>query len=435
MHHLRSETRSKKLFAESQQVLVGGVDSPVRSFNGVGRSNPIFVSHARGSKLFDVDGNSYVDYVSSWGALILGSAFPAVVRAVKKASAKGLSFGAATRGETDLAVMIRERMPSLELMRFVSSGSEATMSAVRVARAFTKRSKIVKFEGCYHGHADGFLVKAGSGLATFSVADSAGVPSSIVSETLVANYNDISSVERIFEENPRDVAAIIVEPVAGNMGVIPPKPGFLQGLRQLCDEYGALLIFDEVITGFRVSNGGAQELFSVKPDLTCIGKVIGGGTNIAGYGGRSDIMRLVSPIGPVYQAGTLSGNPLAVSAGIATLSNLNRSIYHRLESSSSKLESSLRNSATSAGVHVTIQRVGSMIGLFFANDLKSIENYKSVSSCYREKYAKFFSSMLSSGIYLPPSPFETIFLSSAHSSQDLEKTRKAAVTAFGAVAR
>ncbi|MDG6994949.1 MAG: glutamate-1-semialdehyde 2,1-aminomutase [Nitrososphaerota archaeon] len=429
---MRSEARSKKLFAKSQRVLVGGVNSPVRSFNGVGRKNPIFISHARGSKIYDMDGNSYVDYVCSWGALILGSTHPAVVRAVKEASTKGLSFGAATSKETELAMMIRERMPSLELLRFVSSGTEATMSAIRVARAFTKRNRIVKFEGCYHGHADAFLVKAGSGLATFSVADSAGVPSSVISETMVARYNDLGSVERLLEASPKDIAAVIVEPVAGNMGVIPPNPGFLHGLRKLCDEYGALLIFDEVITGFRVSRGGAQELYSVKPDLTCIGKVIGGGTNIAGYGGRSDVMRLVSPSGPVYQAGTLSGNPIAVSAGIATLVRLTRPVYQKLERNSRELEKRLNSLLP--GVGTVIQRVGSMIGLFFVDGLKAIENYDHVYLCDRAKYAKFFSSMLESGIYFPPSAFETIFLSSAHSPQDIEETLKAARIAFGALA-
>ncbi|MDG6907375.1 MAG: glutamate-1-semialdehyde 2,1-aminomutase [Nitrososphaerota archaeon] len=428
---MRNETRSEKMFAEAQKILVGGVDSPVRSFSGVGRKNPVFVTRARGSKIYDVDGNRYIDYVCSWGALILGSAHPDVVAAVKKSAANGLSFGAATRGEVELALMIRERMPALELVRFVSSGTEATMSALRVARAFTNRTKILKFEGCYHGHADSFLVKAGSGLATFSVADSAGVPASIASETLVARYNDIRSVERILEANPRDVAAIIVEPVAGNMGVVPPVSGFLRGLRKLCDEFGCLLIFDEVITGFRVARGGAQELYSVKPDLTCIGKIIGGGTNIAGYGGRSDVMKLVSPIGPVYQAGTLSGNPLAVSAGISTLTNLTRSTYRKIENSSSKMESILRTCSSSAGVKLVVQRVTSMLGMFFIEEIDKIESYDQVARCDREKYAKFFSALLDSGIYFPPSPFETIFVSSAHSSQDLVRTRKAADSAFG----
>lgn len=418
------------MFKQAQTVLTGGVNSPVRSFKGVGKNNPLFISRAKGSKIFDEDGNSYIDYVCSWGASILGSAHPAVITAISNASKRGISFGAATKAETELAEMVKNRMPSLELMRFVSSGTEATMSSVRVARAFTKRSKIIKFEGCYHGHADCFLVRAGSGLATFSIADSAGIPNSCSSETLVARFNDIRSVEELFRLYPNSVACVIVEPIAGNMGVIPPEKGFLKELKRLCSKYGAVLIFDEVITGFRVSRGGAQQLYSVTPDLTCFGKVVGGGTNIAGYGGRSDIMKLVSPLGPVYQAGTLSGNPLSVAAGIATLENLRDSSYKRMERISMELEKGITQAASEVGIGIVLQRVGSMIGLFFTDKIEHVRNYYDVSGCNRESYAKFFSSMISRGIYLPPSPFETIFLSSAHSSPDVSRTLSAVRTAF-----
>ena len=306
---MRKDNRSKRLFSRAQKYLVGGVNSPVRSFSGVGKEYPLFISKAKGSLIRDEDGNEYIDYVGSWGASILGSAYPSVKKAVKEAAKKGLSFGAATDRESDLAERIQKSMPSLELIRLVSSGTEATMSAVRLARAFTKKDKIIKFDGCYHGHSDSFLVRAGSGLATFSMPDSAGVPESIASDTLVAKFNDLDSVGKLISQNKFHVASIIIEPVAGNMGVIRPEPGFLEGLRRLCNENEILLIFDEVITGFRVARGGAQALYNVTPDLTCLGKVIGGGMNIAAYGGRKDIMQLVSPLGPVYQAGTLSGNP------------------------------------------------------------------------------------------------------------------------------
>ncbi|MGI0090616.1 MAG: glutamate-1-semialdehyde 2,1-aminomutase, partial [Nitrososphaerales archaeon] len=409
-----------------------GVNSPVRSFIGIGRENPVFVARAKGSKIFDEEQNEYIDYVCSWGASILGSADPVVLRAISEAAKKGLSFGAATNQESDLAERIQKSMSSIELMRFVSSGTEATMSAVRVARAFTKKEKLIKFDGCYHGHADSFLVKGGSGLATFSVPDSAGVPRSVSSETLVARFNDLDSVRMIFEENKRSVAALIVEPIAGNMGVIPPEKGFLDGLRRLCDENDSLLIFDEVITGFRVARGGAQKMYNVKPDLTCLGKVIGGGMNIAVYGGRKDIMTLVSPLGPVYQAGTLSGNPVAVASGIATLDALTPAAYSKLENLSDKLVRGLINSA--AETKITLHRVASMIGLFFPNkedNGSSIANYDDVRTlCSKEKYSKFFGLMLERGIYLPPSAFETIFLSTAHSSSDVSKTLREAKRAL-----
>ena len=424
---MRRETKSKKMFQRAQRSLVDGVDSPVRSFRGVGRDNPLFISRAKGSKIFDADANEYIDYVCSWGASILGSAHPSVVRAVCNAAANGLSFGAATNQEADLAERIKKSMPSIELMRFVSSGTEAAMSAIRVARAFTKRDKIIKFDGCYHGHSDSFLVRAGSGLATFSTADSAGVTEGVTSNTLVARFNDLSSVQAVFEQNKNQISSLIVEPVAGNMGVVPPVSGFLEGLRKLCDENGTLLIFDEVITGFRVSRGGAQALYHIRPDLTCLGKVIGGGMNIAAYGGRKDVMKLVSPLGPVYQAGTLSGNPVAVAAGIATLDALTPSVYKKLETSSENLGKGLARET------VKLHRVASILGIFFPNtEAVKIESFDDIKNhCSKERYAKFFNLMLDSGIYLPPSAFETIFISAAHSASDIERTATAAQVAYG----
>ncbi len=427
---MKSELKSKKFFRRAQRVLVGGVNSPVRSFRGVERENPLFISKARGSKIYDVDGNKYIDYMCSWGASILGAAPSPVVQAIQKAVRNGLSYGAATNQETELGENIRKHVPSMELMRFVCSGTEATMSAIRVARAFSKKDKILKFDGCYHGHADSFLVRSGSGLATFSIADSAGVPESISNQTLVARFNDIDSVSKLLDSNRGSVAAIIVEPIAGNMGVIPPKKDFLEQLRKLANEYDALLIFDEVITGFRVSLGGAQALFGVKPDLTCLGKVIGGGMNIAAYGGRADIMKLVAPLGSVYQAGTLAGNPIAVAAGLVTLAQLKPSIYGKLERTSEMLSRGVRDTSEDFGVSLAIQRVGSMVGIFFDPKSHVIENYDDVKNCSKSLYAKFFGSMLEQGIYLPPSAFETIFVSSAHSKPDIDKTIIACQTAF-----
>jgi glutamate-1-semialdehyde 2,1-aminomutase len=432
---LRKENRSEKLFSSAQKYLVGGVNSPVRSFKGVGKEFPLFISKAKGSKIYDADGNQYIDYICSWGASILGSADPFVVKAVREAAGKGLSYGAATSQESDLAERIEKSMPSIELLRLVSSGTEAAMSAIRVARAFRKKNKIIKFDGCYHGHSDSFLVRAGSGLATFSIADSAGVPSSIAADTLVARFNDLDSVKSLIEQNRSEIACVIIEPIAGNMGVVPPEQGFLEGLRQLCDESEILLIFDEVITGFRVARGGAQTLYHVKPDLTCLGKVIGGGMNIAAYGGRKELMQLVSPLGPVYQAGTLSGNPIAVAAGIATLDALTTKTYSKLETSSEKLASGIGRSAEKAGINVRIQRVGSMLGLFFCpnQDPKEFKiiNYDDIKKrCNKEDYAKFFNKMLDYGVYLPPSAFETVFVSTAHTNEDIAKTIRASIRAF-----
>ena len=425
------ETKSRKMFDRAQRYLVGGVNSPVRSFKGVERSNPLFIKKALGSKIFDEDGNRYIDYVCSWGASILGGANSRVVRAINKASMEGLSFGAATNLEVELAAAIQKSMPSLELMRFVCSGTEATMSAVRVARAFSKKDKVIKFDGCYHGHSDGFLVKAGSGLATFTIADSAGVVPAIADQTLVANYNDPNSVETLLRsESGKNISAIIVEPVAGNMGVVPPKRNFLQELRKLADDYGCLLIFDEVITGFRLGRGGAQEIFGVKPDITCLGKVIGGGMNIAAYGGRKEIMELVAPLGSVYQAGTLAGNPIAVSAGLATLEQLDSRAYRKLEATSLKLQKGLEGVCRNSGTNMLIQRVGSMLGMFFT-DQTAVDNYDQVNKCNGNKYSSFFGSMLESGVYLPPSAFETTFVSLAHSDVDIEETVKSAGYSLG----
>jgi glutamate-1-semialdehyde 2,1-aminomutase len=358
--------------------------------------------------------------------LILGSAYPTVVKSVRDAARRGLSYGAATKQETDLAERIQRAMPSIELMRLVSSGTEAAMSVVRVARAFTKKNKIIKFDGCYHGHSDGFLVRGGSGLATFSLSDSAGIPPSATGETLVAKFNDLDSVENLFEHNKSRVAGVIVEPVAGNMGVVPPEQGYLEGLRKICEENDSLLIFDEVITGFRVARGGAQSLFDVRPDLTCLGKIIGGGMNIAAYGGRKDVMQLVSPLGPVYQAGTLAGNPVAVAAGISTLDALVEKLYSKLNEMSEKLSSGIAKVAIENCVDVRLQRVGSMLGLFFYSDSaqkEPIRNYDDVKNfCSKEKYSLFFGEMIDRGIYLPPSAFETIFISAAHSATDVDRT-------------
>jgi glutamate-1-semialdehyde 2,1-aminomutase len=427
--------RSKRLFERAQKYLAGGVNSPVRSFKGVDRDYPLFISKAKGSMIEDEDGNRYIDYICSWGASILGSAYPSVVSAVTNAAKKGLSFGAATDLESDLAERIQNSFPSLELMRFVSSGTEAAMSAIRVARAFTKKEKIIKFDGCYHGHADPFLVRAGSGLATFSIPDSAGVPASIASDTLVARFNDLESVDKLVSQNKFHVACIIVEPIAGNMGVVPPDPNFLKGLREICDDNEILLIFDEVITGFRVARGGAQELYKVTPDMTCLGKIIGGGMNIAAYGGRREIMEMVSPLGPVYQAGTLAGNPLCVAAGIATLRALTGSIYSKLEANSNRLQEGVRECAEETGVSLRVQRIGSMLGLFFYSDDRykgtPIRNNDDIKNkCARDIYSHFFSEMLEEGIYLPPSAYETTFVSASHSRNDIAKTIRASLRSF-----
>jgi glutamate-1-semialdehyde 2,1-aminomutase len=422
---------SKLLYERASRVLVGGVDSPVRAFRAVG-GTPLFIRKAHGSKLQDEDGNTYTDFVCSWGALILGSAHPRVVKALRDYLSYGTSYGAPTRLETELAEMITEAMHSIERVRFVNSGTEASMSAVRLARAFTGRRKILKFEGCYHGHADPFLVKGGSGMATLGAPDSAGVTKASIEDTLVCPYNDIPSVRRLFEDQGNEIAAVIVEPVAANMGVVPPAENFLKDLRAITAQYGALLIFDEVVTGFRVSYGGAQAIYGTRPDLTCLGKIIGGGLPVGAYGGRAEIMDQIAPAGPVYQAGTLSGNPLTMVAGRETLCELKkRDFYRNLERVSAELHTRLVEAAAEQNCIIRTNRVGSMLGLFFTN-LDAV-NYQSAKSSDTTRYRIFFHAMLDHGIYLPPSAFETIFISASHSSKDIEGFATAARIAFQTV--
>ena len=415
------------MFQRAQKVMVGGVSSPVRAFKAVS-GEPLFIERGLGPIFWDADGNSYIDYVLSWGPLILGHAHPDVTAAVLDQVRKGTSFGAPTEPELRLAEEINRSLPSIEAVRFVNSGTEATMSALRLARAFTSRTKVVKFEGCYHGHADQFLTMAGSGLATFDLASSSGVPEGVISSSFTLPFNDIKAVEKVMANDGSEVAAIIVEPVAGNMGVVPPEDGFLPGLRKLANENGSLLIFDEVITGFRISRGGAQELFGVSPDITCLGKVIGGGFPVGAYGGRKEIMRLVAPEGPVYQAGTLSGNPVAMVAGLTTLDNLTGREYSTLEQLSQGLEEGLAEVASKSSARVSLNRVGSMIGLFFTSE--PVRNFRDSKRSNAASYAKFHRSMLEQGFYLPPSPFETIFLSTSHTESEVSRTVKAASTAF-----
>ena len=419
---------SQSLFSDAQALIPGGVNSPVRSFRAVG-GEPPFIRRGHGSHLWDVDGNEYIDYVGSWGPLVLGHAHPDIVAAVQKAAASGTSFGAPTEGEVELAGLIHDAVPSMELIRLVSSGTEATMSAIRVARAHTGRSKIVKFAGCYHGHADGLLVQAGSGAITHGVPTSAGVPESYASETLVADYNDVASVERLFLAYPDQIAGVIVEPVAGNMGVVPPAEGFLPALRGITREYGALLVFDEVITGFRVGYGGAQALYSITPDITCLGKIIGGGLPVGAYGGRREVMEVVAPLGPMYQAGTLSGNPLAVAAGIAALKALQKpGTYQRLEELGALLATGLTQAAQQAEVPATVNRVGSMLTAFFCAG--PVASYADVQRADTQAYARYFHAMLKRGVYLAPSQFEAAFVSLAHTEEDIHETLKAANAAL-----
>jgi len=421
---------SEKLFAAASRILPGGVDSPVRAFKSVG-GTPLFITRARGAQIEDADGNSYIDYVMSWGPLIHGHAPKGLLKALIQAAARGTSFGAPTELETRLGQRVATLMPSMERVRFVSSGTEAAMSAVRVARAATKRDRIVKFEGCYHGHADSFLVQAGSGALTLGVPTSPGVPAAVAADTLLARYNDLASVEALLERHAQQVAAIFVEPIAGNMGVVPPRDGFLQGLRDLCDRHGALLVFDEVISGFRAAAGGAQQLFRVKPDLTCLGKIIGGGLPVGAYGGRADVMSLVAPAGPVYQAGTLSGNPLAMTAGLWSLSELSPKLYRHLSKLGAQLAGGLADAARQAGVPLQVNAFGSLVTPFFTSE--PVRDFQSAIKADAAMYGKFFREMLDRGVYPPPSQFEAWFLSGAHTEADVAKTIKAARAALMAM--
>lgn len=424
--------RSSHLFEEAQRYLPGGVNSPVRAFRAVG-GHPFFVQRGEGPRVYDVDGNVYIDYVCSWGPLILGHAHPQVVGALQKAVERGTSYGAPTELEVTLARMVTEAVPSVELVRFVSSGTEAVMSALRVARAYTMREKIVKFAGCYHGHADSLLVKAGSGALTLGVPNSAGVPEAVARATITVGYNNVDQVREVMKSVGQEVACIIVEPVAGNMGVVLPRPGFLEGLRELSLKYGALLIFDEVITGFRVSYGGAQDLYGIQPDLTCLGKVIGGGLPVGAYGGRREIMEKVSPLGPAYQGGTLSGNPLAMTAGIETLTVLRSGrIYEELEERGSALGEGIEHAYRAANLPCWLNRVGSMWTLFFTQG--PVEGDRDIEQADVKAYARYFRAMLDRGISLPPSQFEAAFLSAAHSTQDVAVTIEKSKEALRSVA-
>jgi len=414
-------SKSEKLFQKAQQLIPGGVNSPVRAFKAVGR-NPVFIQKALGSKMWDVDGNEFIDYVGSWGPMILGHAHPAILDAIRVAASDGTSFGAATEREVEMAELICSIMPSVEMVRMVNSGTEATMSAIRLARAFTGNDKIIKFEGCYHGHADSFLIKAGSGAMTFGVPDSPGVPQAIGSATLNARYNDLTSVEQLIDAHQNQIAALIVEPVVGNMGCVPPNKGFLQGLRSLCTKHNIVFILDEVMTGFRVSLGGAQQLYDIKPDLTTMGKIIGGGLPVGAYGGKREIMKLVAPSGPMYQAGTLSGNPLAMAAGTAMLKILKSdpAIYRSLEEKSAKLEKGIRSIVEKNSLPLTQNRVGSMFTLFFTKE--QVTDYDTAKTSDTKKFSAYFSSMLDQGVYLAPSQFEAAFMSTSHSPLDIERT-------------
>lgn len=409
--------KSDSIYNEAVTVMPGGVNSPVRAYRNVGR-NPLFIEKGKGSKIYDIDGNEYIDYICSWGPNILGHCYPKVIEEVKKACDNGLTFGAPTEKEVVLAELIREIMPSMEVLRMVNSGTEAVMSAIRVARGFTKRDMILKFKGCYHGHSDGLLVKAGSAALTAAIPDSLGVPKSYTENTLVALYNDEKSVEELFEKYGDKIACVVVEPVAANMGVVLPKKGFLQFLRDITEKYGSLLIFDEVITGFRLSLGGAQEYFGIKPDMTTLGKIVGGGMPMAVYGGRKEIMDCVAPLGGVYQAGTLSGNPIATTAGIATLTALkeNKHLYTYLEKKAEKIANSYRK------IGASVNQIGSLLSGFFTD--REVNDYDSATSSDTARYAKFFNYLLENGIYIAPSQYEAMFVSMAHSDEDIEKTCK-----------
>ena len=424
-----SYTNSINEFKRSKEIIPGGVNSPVRAFKSVG-ADPIFIQKAKGSRLFDIDGNSYIDYVGSWGPMILGHAYEPIVEAVQRAAIDGTSFGAPTVIESEVAELVISMVPSVQMVRMVNSGTEATMSAIRLARGYTGRRGIVKFAGNYHGHGDSFLIKAGSGAVTLGLPDSPGVTPGNAQDTLIAEFNNIDSVKALFDEQPNSIAAIIVEPIAGNMGCVPPEPGFLQGLRSLCDHFGALLIFDEVMTGFRVAAGGAQSIYGVSPDLTTMGKIIGGGLPVGAYGGRKEIMQQIAPAGPIYQAGTLSGNPLAMAAGRAMLQTLaaKPEIYTQLESLSARLEAGLRANLQSTGLSGVINRVGSMLTLFFSD--APVRNFDEAMHCNTARYADYFKQSLDAGVYLAPSQFEAAFVSAAHTQADIDATLAASLAAM-----
>jgi glutamate-1-semialdehyde 2,1-aminomutase len=424
---MKNTEKSKALYRRALQVMVGGVNSPVRSFKYVG-GEPLFIREGKGSIIKDADGNSYVDYVLSYGALIHGHADRRIIKAVISAASKGTAYGAPTEKELILAEKICNAFPSIEKIRLVNSGTEATLSALRLAKAYTKRKIIVKFDGCYHGHVDQLLVRAGSGYATFGIPSSEGVDEEYVSRTISAKYNDIDQIEKIFKLHPKDIAAVIVEPVSGNMGVVPGEMEFLKSLRELCDNYGSLLIFDEVITGFRISRGGAQELYKITADITCLGKIIGGGFPLAAFGGRGEIMKLLAPEGPVYQAGTMSGNPVACAAGLEAISNLNQKEYTYLEAISSELERGILQKAKDSGLPVSVNRVGSMLSLFFTS--RRVRNFDDVLASDKQKFIQFHSLLLEQGIYIPPSPYESLFLSTSHSKEDIKITLRAISRAF-----
>jgi glutamate-1-semialdehyde 2,1-aminomutase len=419
--------KSRAIFERAQKLIVGGVNSPVRAFRAVGGTPP-FIRSAEGCTLTDADGNRYIDYVGSWGPAILGHAHPAVLERVRQAVGAGLSFGAPTELEVEFAELITLHYPSIEMLRCVSSGTEATMSALRVARGFTGRDKIVKFDGAYHGHSDALLVKAGSGAATFGAPDSAGVPADFVKHTVSAEFNDGAGLEQLFARDGQNIAAVIVEPVVGNMGCVPPVPGFLESIISLCKKHGAVSIFDEVMTGSRLARGGAQERFGLRPDLTCLGKIVGGGMPLAVYGGRAEIMRKIAPLGPVYQAGTLSGNPLAVSAGLATLQRLDAGVYARLEALGARLEAGLREAIARVGRPITVQRVGSMITVFFKSG--PIRSWSDAKGCDTAAFGRFHGALLAEGVYWPPAQFEAAFISTAHDEGVIDRTVAAAAKAL-----
>ncbi|MBN4069170.1 glutamate-1-semialdehyde 2,1-aminomutase [Beggiatoa alba] len=422
-------TRSHDLFEQAQHVIPGGVNSPVRAFKGVG-GDPVFFKRGEGAYLYDEDDNRYIDYVGSWGPMILGHAHPAVIKAVQDSIQNGLGFGAPTAIETIVAKKVCDMVPSVEQVRMVSSGTEATMSAIRLARGYTGRDKLIKFEGCYHGHSDSLLVKAGSGALTLGVPTSPGVPASVVEHTITLDYNHIDQVKQTLQMIGKDIACIIVEPVAGNMNCIPPVPGFLEGLRELCDEYGVVLIFDEVMTGFRVARGGAQEHYGITPDLTTLGKVIGGGLPVGAFGGKKEIMQHIAPTGPVYQAGTLSGNPVAMAAGLATLTALDTPGFHdRLAKTAEQLAEGLQDIAEKRAIPLTVNYVGGMVGFFFTDQPK-VHFYHQAINCNIERFQKFFHGMLGEGVYLAPSAYETGFVSSAHNEAEINDTLAAADKVF-----